>query len=67
VSDSRKPAPRGGSLGSAYFLGFIFFAFLVLLWMRGLGRLLIPAILIGGVIYGVCRFVRLVRAPVDPE
>ena len=60
-------APSGRSVGSAYFLGFIFCAFLCLLWLRGLGRLLIPAILIGLVLYGVYRFVQLVRAPVDPD
>jgi len=39
----------------------------VLLWLRGMGRLLIPALLLGLVGYGVYRFVQLVRAPLDPE
>ena len=59
--------PSGRSLGSAYFLGFVFAAFAVLLWLRGMGRLLIPALLLGLVGYGVYRFVQLVRAPLDPE
>ncbi|MCK5944936.1 MAG: hypothetical protein KAI24_23310 [Planctomycetes bacterium] len=59
-----KPSP-GRRLGSAYFLGIVFAAFAILLWLRGMGRLLIPAILIGLVCYGIYRFVQLVRAPVD--
>ncbi len=66
MSGARGSTP-GLSLGSAYFLGFVFAAFAVLLWLRGMGRLLIPALLLGLVGYGVYRFVQLVRAPLDPE
>lgn len=58
-------SPRGQTLGSSYFLGAVFVAFVVLLWLRGLGRLIVPALLVGGVAFGVYRFVKLVRAPVD--
>ena len=57
--------PSGRSLGSAYFLGVVAVAFVILLWMRGLGRFLVPLLVIGGVVYAVYRFVKLVRAPVD--
>lgn len=53
------------SIGSAYFLGVVFVGFLILLWMRGLGRLMIPLLLIGAVCYALYRFVKLIRAPVD--
>jgi hypothetical protein len=66
MSDARG-GRQGAGLGSAYFLGFAFAAFAVLLWLRGMGRLLVPALLIGLVVYGVYRFVQLVRAPLDPE
>lgn len=57
--------PSGRSLGSAYFLGVVAVGFVILLWMRGLGRFLVPVLVIGGVVYAVYRFVKLVRAPVD--
>ena len=34
--------PSGRSLGSAYFLGVVAVGFAILLWMRGLGRFLVP-------------------------
>jgi hypothetical protein len=52
-------------LGSGYFLGFIFFALAALLWLRGLGKLILPVLLLGAIAYGVCRFIKLVREPVD--
>lgn len=54
-------------MGGAYFLGFFFAALAVLLWLRGLGRLLLPLALVCGVVYGVRRFLRVVRAPVDVD
>lgn len=58
-------AVRPQALGSAYFLAFVFFAFAMVLWLRGLGRLLLPAGLIALVGYGVYRFVQKVREPLD--
>ena len=67
MSDASDKVDSGRSLGSAWFLGAISAAFAVLLWLRGLGRVLIPVALIGLVVFGVYRFVQLVRAPVDPD
>jgi len=67
VSDAPDKPDSGRSLGSAWFLGVVCAAFAVLLWLRGLGRVLIPVALIGLVVFGVYRFVQLVRAPVDPD
>ena len=67
MSRAREGSRRGGSLGSAYFLGFVFTGLGILLWLRGLGRLLLPLFLIGAAVYGVRRLLQLVRAPVDPD
>ena len=56
--------PRA-SLGTWYFLAFVFFALAVLLWLRGMGRIILPALLLALVCYGVYRFVKLVKEPVD--
>lgn len=58
-------AARSSRLGSAWFLGAVFCAFLVFAWLRGAGRLLIPLLLLGGLAWFVHRLVRAVRAPVD--
>lgn len=65
MSGADADPPTRRKLGSAYFLGFFVFALMVLLWMRGLGRLLIPVLLIGAALYGVSRVIRKVREPVD--
>ena len=52
-------------LASGYFLGFIFFLLAMLLWLRGMGRLLLPAAMLGLVGYGIHRFIRKVREPID--
>ena len=52
-------------LASGYFLGFIFFALAMLLWLRGLGRLILPAALLSVIVYGLYRFVEKVREPID--
>jgi len=65
VSEPGDKPKGGGSIGSAYFLGVVFVGFVILLWMRGLGRLLIPLLLIGGLAYALYRFVKLIRAPVE--
>tara|TARA_R110002072_G_scaffold174303_3_gene329395 strand:- start:91966 stop:92154 length:189 start_codon:yes stop_codon:yes gene_type:complete len=55
----------GNKLGSGYFLGFIFFLLAMLLWLRGMGRLLLPAAFLCLVGYGVHRFIKKVREPLD--
>jgi len=57
--------PKPQSLAGAYFLAFAFFALASLLWLKGLGRLVLPALLIGLVAYGVHRFIKKVREPID--
>ena len=52
-------------LGSAYFLAFLFFLLAVLLWFRGMGRLLLPAALLAVVGYGAYRIIKKIREPVD--
>ena len=64
MSDAPETRPAR-SLASAYFLGAVFVAVVMVLWLRGLGRLVVPALLVGVVVYGVYRFLRLLRAPVD--
>ncbi len=56
---------RPQRLAAGYFLGCVFFAFVVFAWLRGAGRLMIPLLLAGLVGYGIVRFVRKVREPVD--
>ena len=58
-------APRPQSLAAGYVLGFLFFGLAMLLWLRGLGRLILPALLIGLMAYGIYRFVQKVREPID--
>ena len=57
-------AVRNG-LGSWYFLGFVFFLVALLLWLRGMGRIVLPALLLGLAGYGLYRFVKMVREPLD--
>ena len=54
-------------LASGYLLGFLFFALAALLWLRGLGRLVVPALIIALVAYGVYRVVQKVREPLDEQ
>ncbi|MEO6596617.1 MAG: hypothetical protein ABIP94_17860 [Planctomycetota bacterium] len=57
------PHVSGQSLAASYFLGFCFVAFCVALWLRGAGRFLLPALVIGGIGWVVVRVVRKVREP----
>lgn len=52
-------------LASAYFLGFMFFLLAMLLWLRGMGRILLPAALLALVGYGVHRIIKKIREPVE--
>lgn len=62
---SAKAEDTSGKLGSAYFLGFAFFLLAVLLWLRGMGRILLPAAMLALVGYGIHRFIKKVREPID--
>jgi hypothetical protein len=57
------PAPR--RIAAAWFLGVFGTALLILLWLRGAGRLLLPVLLIALLAWGVTSFLRKVREPVD--
>ncbi|HIE71402.1 MAG TPA: hypothetical protein EYP98_15205 [Planctomycetes bacterium] len=52
-------------LASAYFLGFMFFLLAMLLWLRGMGKLLLPAALLALVGYGAHRIIKKIREPID--
>ncbi|MFT4514999.1 MAG: hypothetical protein ACI89X_002520 [Planctomycetota bacterium] len=52
-------------LASGYFLAFFFFLLAMLFWLRGMGRLLLPAALLGLVGYGVHRIIKKIREPLD--
>ena len=54
---------RGQRLAAGWFLGAVFFAFVAFAWLRGLGRFLIPALLLAAFGYGVMRVVRKIREP----
>jgi len=54
---------RGQRLAAGWFLGAVFFAFVVFAWLRGLGRFLIPALLLAALGYGAMRVVRKIREP----
>lgn len=56
---------QSAKLGSAYFLGFAFFLLAVLLWLRGMGRILLPAALLALVGYGAHRIIKKIREPID--
>lgn len=57
--------PKPQSLAAGYVLGFLFFGLAMLLWLRGLGRLILPALIIGAIAYGIHRFIQKVREPID--
>lgn len=50
-------------LAAGYFLAFVFLAFAVLLWLRGLGRILLPLALVAIVVVVLTRIVRAIKAP----
>ena len=50
-------------IGASWFLGFVAAALLVVLWARGAGRLIVPALLLFAVGYGVHRLVQKIREP----
>lgn len=62
---SPRVRPTSQRIAAGWFLGFFFVVLAVFAWLRGAGRLLIPVGLALLVAYGIARFVRLLRAPVD--
>lgn len=58
-----RPAPR--RVAAAWFLGLLAVAVVVFAWMRGMGRVVVPLLAIGGVALVLSRAVKALRAPVD--
>jgi hypothetical protein len=52
-------------LASGYFLAFFFFLFAMLLWLRGMGKLLLPAALLAVIGYGAHRIIKKIREPLE--
>ena len=50
-------------LASGWFLGFVFVALAVAMWLRGGGRFVLPLLLAGAVVMVVLRAVKAIRAP----
>ncbi|HEX6810133.1 MAG TPA: hypothetical protein VF384_00795 [Planctomycetota bacterium] len=61
MTEARRTSPQ--RLAAGYFLGFVAVALLVLLWLRGGGRFVLPLVVIGLVALLVTRIVRALRAP----
>ncbi|MBL8755854.1 MAG: hypothetical protein JNK15_21335 [Planctomycetes bacterium] len=57
--------PKPGGIAATYVLGIVFVGLVVALWLRGLGRVLIPVLLLGAAAYGLHRLVKAIKAPVD--
>lgn len=65
-TNAQRPARSAAQrIAAGWFLGFFLVAALIVAWLRGAGRIAIPLGLALLVAYGVTRFVRLLRAPVD--
>ncbi|MCC7159830.1 MAG: hypothetical protein IT281_09850 [Ignavibacteria bacterium] len=63
MSAARPPAVPSPRLASGWFLGCIVVALAVLLWLRGLGRILLPMLFFAGLGYAAWRFVQKVKEP----
>lgn len=63
MSPEIKPLPPA-KLAAGYFLAFAALALGVALWLRGMGRLLIPLLLVVLAIVVLTRIVRAIKAPV---
>jgi hypothetical protein len=50
-------------MAAAWFLGAMLTVFVVFAWLRGLGRIVIPLLVLGAIGYAVARFLRKVREP----
>lgn len=57
--------PSPGRIAATYVLGIVLVGVVIALWLRGLGRVLIPVLLLGGVAYVLHRVVKAIKAPVD--
>ncbi|MBX3463173.1 MAG: hypothetical protein KF830_08375 [Planctomycetes bacterium] len=56
-------APPPQRLAAAWFLGVMALALVVVAWLRGAGRLLLPVLVVGLTAFAVVRLVRAVLRP----
>jgi hypothetical protein len=61
VSETPKTSPQ--RMAAGYFLGVCAVVFVILLWLRGAGRFLLPLLAVGLIAVLVTRIVRALRAP----
>lgn len=59
----KRPQPPPQRLAASYVLGALFVLVLVVAWLRGAGRLLIPLLLIAAAVAIVRRVVRKIKEP----
>ena len=61
------PAPpsRPQRRAAQWFLTFFVVAFVVLAWLRGMGRVVLPLVALGALAFVVSRVLRALRAPVE--
>jgi len=57
------PTPQ--RMAATWFLGLLIVAVIIFAWMRGLGRIVVPLLAIGGAVLVLSRAVKALRAPVD--
>jgi hypothetical protein len=65
VGMTPAPQARPAAMAAAWFLAFCALAVVVFAWSRGMGRVLLPLLAIGGVALVLSRLVKALRAPVD--
>ena len=63
MTDGGEPSVRPQKLAASYFLGIFLVALAVALWMRGLGRFLLPIVIVVIVLALLGRVVKAIRAP----
>ncbi len=52
-------------MAATWFLGLLAVAVVVFAWMRGMGRVVVPLLAIGGLALVLSRAVKALRAPID--
>lgn len=63
MSDTAPRRPQ--RIAAAWFLGVMLVALVIVAWLRGAGRFVVPLVLAGLVGYAIVRFVRAVLRPVE--
>jgi len=63
VTDGAEPKVRPQKLAASYFLGIFMVVLAVAMWMRGMGRFLLPLVIAVIVVSVLGRIVKAIRAP----